>query len=281
MLNMAKNKKITEKLNRATTIFGYSFFAVTVVTFIIGTLTPFASRLIAFVGPETGRMFLISSIISFALAVILPALVSYTIADRATYSKNKALHHYNGVLFGFAAYWISMVIGLMGFQSMFGLDYSASFTVIFVNVLPVVLTIGFMVMLAVLYAKSDSRTSVLYHRPFQVALIVSLIAYIVQLLSTQSAAPDAVVIAALLSLIMPVVPVFIAYILLKKQYATKLAGISAAIIGLHILWTGGTVLHSVAVLFMLDANISAAGAQIGAVVLWVLYLVLSVRFTKK
>lgn len=283
--NMVKNKKTlkknTEKYNKATVLFGYLLFAATVITFITGTLYPFASGLFQFSGPNTRYTFIITSILAFAAAIILPALASYLLGDHATHTKNRTLHHYNGVLFGFAAYWISMVFSSISYQSIFGFqDFSTVLSIVITNVVPVILTLAVMAILAVQYAKSDTKASTLYFRPFQVIVLIATLAHITFLLSVQHAAPESMIAVSIISLLVPTIPVVIAYTVFAKVYTTRFARLTAALISMYILWISGAVIASLFSSMQMDYSILAIGSQIGGVALWVLYLVLSARLMK-
>jgi len=233
MLNMTKHKKSLNEHIKVTTIFGYVLFALTVFSFIFTTAIPFGSSL----QYPTARHFnIIVIILVFGITAILPALVSYLIGDKATHAKNKALHHYNGVLFGITSYWLAILFSWVGFGSIpFVSTQPYLIPIVVGNIVPVILTIIIMAIIALNYAKKqNNKTSVLLYKPFQVVLITSvLLAYVYPYLSGDFAGGF---IAVLGTLALPVVLTAIAYRVLAKRHTTRLTRLSDALIALSMGW---------------------------------------------
>ena len=103
VFKMKKNKQ-SDKFKKITIIFGYSLFALLVLATTISTIIPFGSMLL---NPTVRHLNVAVLLVSLVAGAILPPLVSYLIGDRATHSKSKLDHHFNGVLFGIASYWLS------------------------------------------------------------------------------------------------------------------------------------------------------------------------------
>jgi MFS family permease len=237
MLTMTKQKMIPaayNKLNNTTTIFGYSLFALTVLSFFISTIVPFSLSLQY---PGAKHLNIIAMVLAFAISTILPALASYLIGDKATHAKNKALHHYNGVLFGFAAYWAAVLLSWVGFGSVvFVSEIPFPIPLLVSNIIPVLLAIGVMAIIASTYTKrKNNKTTVLQYLPFQIVLAVSVLGAFTFPYITGFFKPDFSTEGIVWNVI-PVVAIIIAYILLAKQHRARLARLSDAIIAMTIGW---------------------------------------------
>ena len=103
---LLKSKQNLNKKNNTTVVFGYGLFALIVLGALLWTVIPLSNALFY---PTSRHFNIIMLMISFVASAVLPAIVSYKVGDRATHTKNKGLHHYNGVLFGVAAFWLATV----------------------------------------------------------------------------------------------------------------------------------------------------------------------------
>ena len=234
MLIMIKHKKIPIFYNNITTIFGYSLFALTVLSFLVSTAIPFGFALFT----PTARHFNIAvMIVVFAVAVILPALASYFIGDRVTHAKNKALHHYNGILFGIAAYWVAQLFSWVGFSSLLHItEDSFPLNLAVTNSMPVIITIIVMALIAVSYIKKQTgRASVLQYRPYQVTLIAAIIGSFIAPYFSGSFDMNYLA-ASIATLVVPVILVAIAYKALDRLQPARLARLSDAIVALSFGW---------------------------------------------
>ena len=274
MLNMKKHKNTSSSHNKITTIFGYSLFALMVVSFLATTAIPFSFTL----QYPTARHFnIVVMIVAFAIAVILPALASYFIGDRATHSKNKALHHYNGVLFGVAAYWVAMVFSWIGFNSIFGMSLPFPGPLVITNVTPVVLTILVMVIIAARYAKKQKNVaSVLHYRPYQLVLIASVIgAFFVPYIS--GTVNLNFIASSILWLFVPLIAVGVAYKVLAKRQVTRLARLSDATIAMSLGWITIWVADSFITFLQLPYQIASIPGYVFGLVVFLAYLYLRSR----
>jgi membrane protein YqaA with SNARE-associated domain len=231
---MTKHKKTVRSHNNITTIFGYSLFALTVLSFLVSTVIPFSFSF----QYEGARHFNIAiMVITFAVAVILPALASYLIGDRATHAKNKSLHHYNGVLFGVTAYWTAQLFSWIGFSSILGVSQAEYPIPMFVsNGIPVIITIVLMAIIAGAYAKrTNNKTSVLQYRPFQIVLIASVVGtFLYPYISGEFDIDFTAMTIGLFAV--PAVLVAIAYKVLAKYQTTRLSRLSDAVVAMSIGW---------------------------------------------
>lgn len=233
MLNMIKNKNNSNSTMKITTVFGYSLFALTILSFLLTTAIPFGLHLQS---PTARHSNIVVMILVFGIAAILPALVSYVIGDKATHVKNKSLHHYNGVLFGIEAYWVAFLFSWVGFSSVFNVgDYPYPTPLIVTNIMPVIFTIILMAVVAVNFAKQQrNKASVLHYRPFQVVLIASIvIGFVYPYVSGLFAANSAVVIVALS---IPLVAMAIAYKVLAKHNETLSSRLCDAFVAMSMGW---------------------------------------------
>ena len=271
---MIKHKNTSKLHDKITTIFGYSLFALMVISFLSTTAIPFSFSL----QYPTARHFnIIVIIIVFAIAVILPALASYFIGDNATHSKNKALHHYNGVLFGVVAYWVAMVFSWISFNSIFGMNTPFPGPLVITNVTPVILTILVMAIIAANYAKKQKNVaSVLHYRPFQLTLIASVIgAFFVPYIS--GPVDFNVIAGSILWLFMPLAAIGIAYKVLAKYQVTRLARLSEAVIAMSFGWITIWVADSFIAYLQLPYQIASIPGYVVGLVVFLVYLYLRVR----
>lgn len=218
--NTPKNKVKLSKINNTTAIFGYSLFAITILNQIFFTIIPLSS---AMTYPGARYFNIIVLIIAIAVSALLPALGSYILGDRATHSKNKALHHYNGVLFGIAAFWVSSVLGFIGWRGILvPADMPAPLSNVILFGIPVALTIIVMAVVAVLYAKNKKRThSVLEYLPYQIVLLVSVAAIYLSYntFGTYNSIEERII--GIASLAFPIILTLISYIVLAKHHTSR------------------------------------------------------------
>lgn len=233
MLKMIKHKNTQPEHIKLTTIFGYALFAVTVLSYLLTYAIPMSSALQY---PGVRHFNVIAMVVVIGISAILPALVSYLIGDRATHTKNKALHHYNGVLFGIAAYWAAALFSWVSFSAMLSVGHSPYPTGMVVNfVIPVILAVLIMIAVAISYAKKQkSNASVLQYRPFQIVLIASVvIGFIFPYISNYI---NDTILGVIGTLSIPLVATAVAYIVLAKYQTTRLARLSDAIIAMSMGW---------------------------------------------
>ena len=225
----------------------------------------------------TARHFnIIVLIVVFAVATILPALAAYFIGDKSTRSKKDTLRHYNGVLFGFAAYWVAMLMSWVGFSTVFGVSnqpYPAP--LIATNVAPVVLTIILMIILAVAFAKKRNKNeSVLQFLPYQFILIISVVGTFIAPYVSDS---PYVTFAGIGNLLIPAVVTGLAYVVLRKQKISRLARLSDALIAMSIGWIAVWVSDSFIGFLQLPYPIASIPAYVVGLVVFGVYLYFRTR----
>jgi hypothetical protein len=270
---MKKTKNNSTQRHKITIIFGYSLFALAALSYVLTTLLPMSQALQY---PMARHGNIITIIVVFAIASLLPALAAYVIGDKSTRSRKETLHHYNGVLFGFAAYWIASFLGWIGFTTLFGLsDQPFPIPLIATNVIPVILTIVVMILLAFTFARVSSKNaSVLQFQPYQFTLLVSVLGTFIIPYLTNSAD---IVVASMGMIGIPLVVTALAYSVLLKQKISKLARLTDAMIAMSIGWITVWVAYSfVSYLQLPYQYLSIISYTIG-VIAFVVYLFLRVR----
>jgi MFS family permease len=173
---MKKNKQSSTMIKHTTVVFGYSLFALTILNVVISTVIPWVSII-----TKPHVLVFNASVFSIALVAgaILPVLLSYILGDRSTHVKNKASHHFNGVLFGVAAYWLSVLFTMFGPYSapIVRENVSGVLGSTIVNGWPIIATTIIMAFVAVSYARGQKKkSSVLEHRPYQIVLLGGVVA---------------------------------------------------------------------------------------------------------
>lgn len=272
---MKKTKNIPTQRHKITTIFGYSLFAMMALSFLVTTVIPMT---FALQYPTARHFNIIVLVVVFAVATILPALTAYFIGDKSTRSKKDTLHHYNGVLFGFAAYWVAMLMSWVGFSTIFGVSnqpYPAP--LIATNVSPVVLTIILMIILAIAFVKKQKKnTSALRFLPYQLTLIIAVTGtFIAPYISNI----PYVTFAGIGNLLIPMVVIGMAYVILRKQKISRLARLSDAIIAMSVCWIAIWFAHSLLALLKLPFTypIASIPAYVAGLAVFGVYLYLRTR----
>ncbi|MEO5950711.1 MAG: hypothetical protein ABIQ04_04655 [Candidatus Saccharimonadales bacterium] len=272
---MVKHKNTFSAQNKVTINFGYALFALTVLSFLLSTAIPFGSILFV---PTAKHFNIFIIIIAFAVAAIFPALISYLIGDRATHAKNKLIHHYNGVLFGVAAFWIAQLFAVSGLYeglSMSGLPVPISLLVS--NIVPVVLTILLITGIAVSYAKSNKNTSVLLHRPYQVLLIATVIGLLFYLVLNQKYETGLSTLLGIASIAVPILLVGISYKVLSSYKTSQLTRLTDAIVAMSMGWITIYLAYSLTSLIQLSYELTSLFSYAAGLTVLSMYLYLRRR----
>jgi len=221
----------------------------------------------------TARHFnIIALIIAFGIGMLLPALAAYFVGDRATKSKKPTLHHYNGVLFGLAAFWLNLGLSTLHFVQLLNVPSEPIGLQLLINsTLPVLLTISILGVVAVLFAKNPKKnSSVLHYRPYQLLLLASIVSSItIPYLTTTSGLP----VGALAGLGITGAIVFTAYIVLRREHTNVLDCITDAAIAMSIGWLAAMGASS----FFTVINAPYESAGVVGIVVFAAYLYLRVR----
>jgi len=271
---MIKNKKTLDSTMKTTIVFGYSLFALMVLSYLVTIAIPFSLQLQV---PTVRHFNVIVMILVFGIAAILPALVSYIIGDKATPTKNKVLHHYNGVLFAIGAFWAAMSFSWIQFTSFQGLsDQPYPVPMIITNITPVILTILLMAIIAVNYARQQKNTSsVLQYRPFQIIVIaLVLISHAYPNLSGFAAVNAAAILGSVSA---PIIATTLAYVILARYGQTPLARLSDAIVAMSIGWVATLLTSSFTAFLRLDYQSEVTLGYVVGIVVFGAYLYLRTR----
>lgn len=235
---MKKQNKKTESFKKVTIIFGYSLFGLLLVAVTLSTIVPFSSLLMS---PGVRLFNVWTSLISLVAGAILPPLLSYVIGDRATHSKSKIDHHFNGVLFGIASYWLSLFFSFVASDGI--AEIRARFSEPLASVIvawPIFATLILLAVVAMAYIKSQKKQpSLLEYRPFQFTLFGGLIATLVYMLLNQYYVASTLWAISVLYVVIPVALIGVSFKLLPaKYYASPMAGLSLAVVAVSIGFIG-------------------------------------------
>ena len=166
-----KKQKTTDKFQKYTVIFGYALFISIILLEIIGTGL-FINNLSAHSdSPMYPRYVTVITLMS--LSAILPPLISYFAGELSTKKKLSALtHHFNGILFAGTAFIVWLLLVTMNFSLIIP-DSIAGIPGRFVQFWPALATIIIMLILAIGYAKSKAKDTVLSFKPFAITLLTA------------------------------------------------------------------------------------------------------------
>lgn len=158
---------------------GYTLFACIVLGLITGTIIPMTH---AFSNPHIRIVNVAVFLVSLVVSALLPALIAYGVGGASTRSKNRQIHHYNGVMFGLLAYWIDVMFGMLNADLMSFLytklpapiNAAVGFTT------PVLVTAVAVGVLAYYYHRSKGKqVDIAEYRPFQLSLISLVAAFVI------------------------------------------------------------------------------------------------------
>lgn len=274
---MATSRQIGENYKRkATIVFGYSLFVAALLAVIVSTVIPWSMILL---NPGSKHLSVIIILLSFVSASIVPFIVAYVIGDRTTRTKNKVTHHYNGVLFGVAAYWLSIFFSSIGSLAPIIRTIPGIWVVAVVNAWPILATILVITVIAISYHARTQKAgeSVLQYKPYQLLLVSSVVATLA--LTQQYLADGYQVIGGLLNIAIPAIFISISYLVLRKAYQSRLARLSTAIIAFSFGFTAMSFGGQIGSIVGYTVLTTLAAAIIGLAV-WGLYLWLVVRLAK-
>ena len=210
---------------------GYALFALIVLGVLVSTVIPMVDILF---NPAANHLNVVIFLISLVAGAILPMLVAYIVGDAGTRSKNRGLHHYNGVLFGFLAYWLSLIFGVIGSELVATVRENIPSVAIaaLVNAWPIVATAIIASVIAVFYhrgvAKKNSVTS---YAPYQLTLLASVITTVVILPLLQVIARVEYSMYSIVSFAAIDALFVVSFVCLRKIKASRVEKIVLAVIG--------------------------------------------------
>lgn len=213
---MVKKKKLELTHQKVIVWLGYMLFGVIIIGTILSTVIPWSQLLLQ---PYVRHWNVSILLLTLVAGAILPVLIAYFIGDKTTRGKNKLMHHYNGVLFGVLAFWLSLLFSFIGSNILNTLRMSnlPDSLVSVISMWPILATVIILVVIAITHTRSHKNGSVLTYTPYQALLLVCV--------AVSSALPLIIYLAMtrdnyfqnLLSVIVPVVFILISYLILRKR----------------------------------------------------------------
>lgn len=166
-----KKQKTTDKFQKYTVIFGYALFISIILLEIIGAGL-FINNLSAHSDSPMYPRY-VTVILLMSLSAILPPLLSYFAGELSTKKRLSALnHHFNGILFAGTAFIVWLLLVTMNFGLIIP-DSIAGIPGRFMQFWPALVTIIIMLILAIGYAKSKAKDTVLSFKPFAITLLTA------------------------------------------------------------------------------------------------------------
>ncbi len=267
---MQKKKQSPDPQRNVTIVFGYALFIITLLVIIVSTVIPFSALLFS---PTVRHANVIIALISLVAGAAAPLLIAYIIGDRATHVKNKASHHYNGVLFGITAYWLSLLFGFIGSESLASIrDTFAEPLATIVGSWPILATILVMTFVAVTYTHTQKhKNSVLQHLPYQLVLSSAVIATIVYAVAHIDYTASIFVLDSVLIAI-PAILVVLSYKLLPIGKRSSSERLTSAVIAMSV-GIITTTLSAQLISYLTPLYIaSMLPSQIIGIVIWTIYV---------
>ncbi len=259
------------KIEKLTVWFGYGLFVVVVLGVITGTVVPWFHLLFE---PQVLRLNVTLTLVAFVTTAILPALLSYILGDRATRRKDALTHHVNGVAFGVATYWLSLLCGLStGVTDSLRQALPYPFVLV-ASAWPILAIVGVMAIVAATYSSSKSRErSVLYHTPYQVVLLGGALATFVTLFMGIDAAQVDAWLAAVVYGCFVGLAVSISYWRLSAFQRTVMPRLTQSAIAVSI----GIAVTTFVAQIIPFSDTTAMIPTAAGIIAWVAFLVLATR----
>lgn len=271
-----KNKKTIEKQIKTTITLGYSLFTIYIIAVLISIIT-FGKILFE---PEINRLNVIIMLLFITSHMVIPTLVSYFIGDKVTHAKNKLLHHYNGILFGLSAFWLSSFSQNLSYITpTIANDANTPFIIgRIVSAWPILLTVAIMTVIAIWYNKNQKNNkTMLQYFPFQVVLFGSIIGYLLFIVINGSLTTNADLVSNLVPIGLMIISTTISYFVIKKtdnSIPTQITqSILAVTIGLISMLTTATLISYSS----LDSSMSWSISFFTGLMTWIIYLVIMHR----
>lgn len=158
---------------------GYTLFACIVLGLTTGTIIPMAH---VFSNPHIRIVNVTVFLVSLVISTLLPALIAYGVGGASTRSKNRQIHHYNGVMFGLLAYWIDVMFGMLNadFMSFLYTKLPTPLNTAIGFMTPVLVTAVAVGVLAYYYHRGNSKqVDIAEYRPFQLSLLSLVAAFVI------------------------------------------------------------------------------------------------------
>lgn len=264
---------------QVTVYFGYALFLL----FILGFVADFLF-FDTYDIPEMIRAGLLTSMFAFVFATCIPPLLGYIAGDKATKSRSKLVHHYNGVLFGVLAFWLATIFT----TPVVFIDMSGWFgqlpQLITSGVFPAGLAVLTMLILALFFGRrTQHRMSAAQYRPYQIVFL-SALGYLFILSGANIAMGTlygANFVSSVAVLLLPVV--MIAGLV---AFGAWLIGPANGTVGVRVVKSlialsyAVLAIAAVTALFWFSAALASVGT-ISAIIVWVAYIYLLRRYASQ
>lgn len=219
---MSKKKQSpTDRQRTITTRFGYGLFVAAVTSLTISTIIPWTGLLLQ---PGIRKLNVVITLLVFVISALLPPVMAYILGDKSTRYSGATRHHFNGVLFSLASFWLSILFGMISSETIQPLRKAfGDIPAMILNAWPLVAIILIMGLVAVYYAHHQHRQdTVLDSKPYQIMLFGSMIATLLYMLASQLFTIATYSVASLLYIILPIAFVAMSYVALRRGQPLRL-----------------------------------------------------------
>jgi hypothetical protein len=281
VLSMAQKKHPTQTnrtFKKVTVVFGYGLFVLAILNLIISTVIPWTGLLLSPYPVQKTNVAV--QLVSFIFAVVLPPLVGYILGQKMTHRHDRLTHHFNGVLFGIVAYWVSVFTGFVAVDTIQPIrnTFSEPWATVITS-WPIVATLVVMSGLAFYYAHNmKQKDSVLHDRVYQFALFAGVVSipvyeilFLVRYYDVGSLIYDVVVLAAILGCI--IISRYAIHRFQPTQKNPLSLSVIAVSVGLITMQLAGEIIALITPWYLTNQ----IGSAIAGIIAWLLYLLLVVR----
>lgn len=233
--SMNKHKQI-QNFERATVVLGYGLFLVYLLSIVLTTIVPWG-QIVA--SPNVQLLNVTAFSLSLVAGAILPTLISFYIGCAVTPKKKKGEPHFNGVLFGIAAFWLTTFFGisLVNLQTVVhGLQVTASWTGVILNVWNVVATVLIMSIVGITFSRRKKKDlTALNHGPYQFVLFTGIASVPLYIIWNHFALPklDWGNVTSLY-ILAPAVLIGVCYVALMNQPVARLTRLTVASVAMSL-----------------------------------------------
>lgn len=238
MAKTVGNKKL-DTFQKTTIVFGYNLFVLAIIGITVSTVIPFSKD---FFDPSVRYLNVAMVLVSLVAGAVLPILLAYILGDRATRTKNTAMHHFNGILFAIAAYWLSVFFGFV--QTGAPAPSNDTYATL-INSWPILATALVMTIVALRYAYDTGKKSVIEQPLYQVVLFGGFIATFSYLIANQYFSPATLPVILLMYVVIPCAMIGVSYHVIKRRHALKSARLTAATIAVSVGFIAATYVGQV------------------------------------
>lgn len=278
MAQKKKPTKTTQTFKKVTVLFGYALFILVLINLIIGTIIPWTGLL--FTPYPIQKTNVVVQLLSFIFAVILPPVVGYILGQKMTHRHDRLTHHFNGVLFGIVAFWVSNFVSFAAVDTLEPIrsTFSEPWATV-VNSWPIVATLLIMSGLAFYYAHNiKQKDSVLHDRVYQVALfasVVSIPVYVAVFLTKYNDAGSLIYDCIFLAIVFGLIAISRAVVhrFQPTQKNPLALSVIAVSMGLIVEQLAGGLISMISPFYL---TVLIPSAVLG-VIAWLLYLILVIR----